>query len=64
MLSGPHADAQRFGISLPPWHTVPSLSTVRIDGRRIGEKAAALVLSAEGGGRVDLGFDLVLRGSG
>ena len=45
-------------------HTVPPLSSVGIDGRQIGETAARLVLVAEEPRVVDLGFQLVLRGSG
>jgi LacI family gluconate utilization system Gnt-I transcriptional repressor len=45
-------------------HVVPTLSTVRIDGRRIGETAAEIVLGARDASRVDLGFELIRRGSG
>jgi LacI family gluconate utilization system Gnt-I transcriptional repressor len=45
-------------------HTVPRLTTVRIDGRAIGATAAELVLSPERGRVVDLGFEIVVRESG
>lgn len=49
-------------------HTWPSLSTVRIPGREIGERAAhALLARLDGGvppaGRIDVGFDIVARES-
>lgn len=44
-------------------HTMPPLSSVRIDGRCIGETAARLVLSNDAPRQVDLGFTLVLRAS-
>lgn len=42
-------------------HAVPRLSTVRIDGRRIGEMAAELALAPERGRVIDLGFELIER---
>src|SRR5262249_56679719 len=42
----------------------PSLSTIRVHGDAIGRTAARLMLTREGPRRVDLGFELVLRGSG
>lgn len=42
----------------------PSLSTVRIDGEEIGRTAGQLTVSPEGPRRVDLGFALLIRGSG
>lgn len=47
-------------------HINPPLTTVRIDGRRIGATAAELVLSrAQGQPKViDLGFEFVIRASG
>jgi LacI family transcriptional regulator, gluconate utilization system Gnt-I transcriptional repressor len=45
-------------------HTVPTLTTIRIDGRAIGATAGELVLSREGARVVDVGFELVVRGTG
>ena len=42
----------------------PSLSTIRIDGVAIGRAAAALTLGTASERRLDLGFELVVRGSG
>jgi len=42
----------------------PALSTVRIDGMAIGRAAAALTLGAAGERRLDLGFELIIRGTG
>ncbi|MGH6678232.1 MAG: substrate-binding domain-containing protein [Bradyrhizobium sp.] len=42
-------------------HSIPRLSTVRIDGRRIGNTAAELALSPEHGRVVDVGFELLER---
>jgi LacI family transcriptional regulator, gluconate utilization system Gnt-I transcriptional repressor len=44
-------------------HTVPALSSVRIDGGEIGREAARLVLGRDGPRQVDLGFTLVRRES-
>jgi LacI family gluconate utilization system Gnt-I transcriptional repressor len=51
-------------------HTVPPLSTVRVDGRRIGTLAAQAILNRLDGGAkvqpphaVNTGFDLIQRGS-
>ena len=49
-------------------HTSPALSTVRIPGRVIGERAAkALLARLEGSGagdrRIDVGFEIVVRES-
>jgi LacI family gluconate utilization system Gnt-I transcriptional repressor len=41
----------------------PALSSVRIDGRAIGQAAAKLILGAKGPRYIDLGFELVLRES-
>ena len=45
-------------------HINPPLTTVRIDGRRIGATAAELVLSQGQPKVIDLGFELVVRASG
>lgn len=45
-------------------HAVPPLSSIRIDGREIGRRAARLLLTPEAPRCVDLGFELVLRESG
>jgi len=45
-------------------HIIPPLTTVRIDGWRIGETAAELVLSAGTSKVVDVGFEFVVRASG
>jgi LacI family transcriptional regulator, gluconate utilization system Gnt-I transcriptional repressor len=42
----------------------PALSTIRIDGRAIGRAAAALTLGTASERYLDLGFELVVRGSG
>jgi LacI family gluconate utilization system Gnt-I transcriptional repressor len=42
----------------------PALSTIRIDGVAIGRAAAALTLGTGSERRLDLGFELVVRGSG
>jgi LacI family transcriptional regulator, gluconate utilization system Gnt-I transcriptional repressor len=42
----------------------PALSTIRIDGMAIGRAAAALTLSTTSKRRLDLGFELLVRGSG
>ncbi len=42
----------------------PSLSTVRIDGEAIGQTAGRLTVSREGPRRIDLGFTLLIRGTG
>ncbi|MFF7708673.1 substrate-binding domain-containing protein [Pseudomonas sp. NPDC007930] len=49
-------------------HTFPPLSTVRIDGQRMGQAAAALLLARLNGDETspvitDIGFELVQRGS-
>jgi LacI family gluconate utilization system Gnt-I transcriptional repressor len=44
-------------------HCVPSLTTIRIDGRRIGETAAQLILADDPRRMVDVGFELVARES-
>jgi LacI family transcriptional regulator, gluconate utilization system Gnt-I transcriptional repressor len=45
-------------------HLNPALTTVRIDGRRIGATAAELVLSQETSKVIDVGFEFVIRASG
>jgi LacI family transcriptional regulator, gluconate utilization system Gnt-I transcriptional repressor len=42
----------------------PALSTIRIDGMAIGRAAAALILGTASERYLDLGFELVVRGSG
>jgi LacI family gluconate utilization system Gnt-I transcriptional repressor len=42
----------------------PALSTIRIDGMPIGRTAAALTLGTARERHLDLGFELVVRGSG
>lgn len=42
----------------------PSLSTIRVHGAAIGRAAATLTIERSGPRRIDLGFELVLRGSG
>jgi LacI family gluconate utilization system Gnt-I transcriptional repressor len=42
----------------------PSLSTIRIDGKAIGQTAGRLTVSRHGPRRVDLGFELVTRETG
>ena len=42
----------------------PVLSTIRIDGMAIGRAAAALTLGTTSKRRLDLGFELLVRGSG
>jgi LacI family transcriptional regulator, gluconate utilization system Gnt-I transcriptional repressor len=42
----------------------PALSTIRIDGMAIGRAAAALTLGTASERYLDLGFELVVRGSG
>jgi LacI family gluconate utilization system Gnt-I transcriptional repressor len=44
-------------------HAVPALSSVRIDGSRIGRHAAQLMLGRAGPRRIDVGFTLVRRES-
>ena len=45
----------------------PALTTVRVPGREMGRRAAAMILERIAGGapepRVDLGFEIVLRDS-
>ncbi len=42
----------------------PALSTIRIDGMAIGRAAAALTLGTASDRHLDLGFELLVRGSG
>jgi LacI family gluconate utilization system Gnt-I transcriptional repressor len=51
--------------------SIPSLTTVRIDGARMGQEAASLILDGvrlpardAAPKRIDLGFELIVRESG